>query len=182
MARRIRDTLQERLPSGDEDGPWSEQLRARRKKLRANWSMFIRRGRPWELVTAPVIYSLIIPFLIMDVFITIYQWLCFPIYRLPIVKRRQYISVDRGKLTYLNFMQKFNCLYCGYCNGVVAYAREVAGRTEFYWCPVKHNREIPDPHGYYDKFLAYGDGEDWDEKFIAMKTKARACEDCDACH
>ncbi|GAA3867621.1 hypothetical protein [Celeribacter arenosi] len=160
---------------------FEEEARRRGRELRVKWSVFLRRARPWEIVTAPVIYGLIVPFVFLDLVVTIYQAICFPVYGLPKVERRKFIAVDRHKLTYLNVMQKLNCVYCGYCNGVLAYVREVAGRTEYYWCPVKHARHMPDRHTHYANFLDYGDGESWDEKFIEMKDRARACEGCDGC-
>ncbi|WP_417250596.1 hypothetical protein [Celeribacter sp.] len=160
---------------------FEDEARRRGRAFRVRWSVFLRRARPWEIVTAPVIYSLIVPFVLIDLWVTIYQAICFPAYKLPKVKRSDYIAVDRHKLTYLNFMQKLNCVYCGYCNGVLAYVREVAGRTEYYWCPIKHARHLPDRHDHYQNFLDYGDGESWDESFKSMKERARACEGCDGC-
>lgn len=161
---------------------FEDEARKRGRELKVRWSVFLRRARPWEIVTAPFIYALIIPFSLLDVFVTIYQAVCFPVYGIPKVDRKTYIAVDRQTLSYLNIMQKLNCVYCGYCNGLLAYVREVAGRTEYYWCPIKHARHLPDRHEQYQHFLEYGDGESWDEKFIAMKDKARACEGCDECH
>ncbi|WP_417273307.1 hypothetical protein [Celeribacter halophilus] len=160
---------------------FEEEARKRGRRLRVRWSVFLRRARPWEIVTAPVIYSLIIPFVLLDIFVTIYQRICFPVYGIPKVDRKTYIAVDRHKLTYLNFMQKLNCLYCGYCNGLLSYVREVAGRTEYYWCPIKHARVMPDRHEKYQHFLEFGDAESWDKHFHTMKKRARACEDCDGC-
>ena len=89
-------------------------------------------------VTAPAIYGLIIPVVVVDVFVTLYQAICFPVYKIPKVQRSKYLALDRGKLSYLTLAQKINCLYCDYANGVFAYATEIAGRTEWYWCPIKH--------------------------------------------
>ncbi|NIY79996.1 hypothetical protein HCZ23_11020 [Celeribacter sp. HF31] len=178
-AQEARERFQYRLSNGRV--VFEEEARKRGRALRVRWSVFLRRARPWEIVTAPVIYGLIIPFALMDLFVTVYQAVCFPVYGIPKVKRKNYIAVDRHKLTYLNFMQKLNCVYCGYCNGLLAYVREVAGRTEYYWCPIKHARNLPDRHEQYQHFLAFGDGESWDEKFIEMKDRARACESCDSC-
>mgnify|MGYP001773935469 CR=1 FL=1 len=91
---------------------FEEEARKRGRRLRVRWSVFLRRARPWEIVTAPVIYSLIIPFVLLDIFVTIYQRICFPVYGIPKVDRKAYIAVDRHKLTYLNFMQKLNCPMC----------------------------------------------------------------------
>jgi len=49
------------------------------------------------------------------------------------------------------------CVYCGYANGLIAYVREIAARTEQYWCPIKHARPIPAPHARYRVFFEYGD-------------------------
>jgi len=178
-AREARERFQYRLSNGRVI--FEEEARRRGRLLKVRWSVFLRRARPWEIITAPLIYGLIVPFVLLDLAVTIYQWVCFPVYGLPKVERKKYIAVDRHKLTYLNFMQKLNCIYCGYGNGLLAYVREVAGRTEYYWCPIKHARNMPDRHDHYQDFLEFGDGESWDEKFIDMKWRARACEDCDGC-
>lgn len=90
------------------------------------------------IATAPFIYALIFPFSMLDLFVSVYQAVCFPVYRIPKVSRSNFIVVDRQTLAYLNVIEKVNCVFCGYCNGVLAFAREVAARTEKYWCPIKH--------------------------------------------
>lgn len=160
---------------------FEEEALRRGRELRVKLLAFLRRARPMEIVTAPVIYGLIVPFALLDVMVTLYQAICFPVYGIPKVRRRDYIAVDRQKLTYLNALQKLNCVYCGYANGLLAYVREVAGRTEHYWCPIKHARALPDRHDHYSGFLDYGDGEGFSEKFWQMKAAARACEGCTDC-
>lgn len=131
------------------------------------------------ILTSPVIYGLVVPVIITDLTVTIFQSLCFPAYKIPKVKRRDYLALDRKKLSYLTLVQKFNCLYCDYVNGVFAYASEVAGRTEWYWCPIKHPDNAQRSHQHYDKFIAFGDGEDFAKKHKARRTECRACEsDC----
>jgi hypothetical protein len=68
---------------------------------------------------------------------------------------------DRGDLPYLNAMEKFNCFYCSYANGLAGYFREVAARTEQYWCPIKHARRIRNAHQRYPRFFEYGDAESY---------------------
>ena len=89
-----------------------------------------------------MIYSLIIPISLLDLFITVYQHICFRVYGVPLVKRGEYVVRDRKYLQYLNIIQKVNCMYCEYSNGVISYAREVASRTEQYWCPIKHAHKV----------------------------------------
>lgn len=122
---------------------------------------FLRRSRLLVVLTAPVIYAGIVPFLLMDLFVTVYQGVCFPIYGIPKVKRREFLVFDRGDLPYLNAIERLNCLYCSYGNGVAAYLREVAARTEQYWCPIKHARRILAAHERYPHFFEYGDAESY---------------------
>lgn len=111
------------------------------------------------LLTAPLIYAGWIPFLLLDLFVTLYQAICFPIYGITKAKRGDYLVFDREGLKYLNAIEKFNCFYCSYCNGVAAFAREIAARTEQYWCPIKHARRLRAPHERYPQFFDYGDAE-----------------------
>ena len=109
------------------------------------------------IFTIPFIWFMIIPAFITDILITVYQYICFPIYKIPRVKRADYIIMDRYNLFYLGKVEKINCWYCEYFNGVVSYVREIAGRTEQFWCPIKHSKHIKDKHSRYDKFFDYGD-------------------------
>lgn len=118
------------------------------------------RGSRWSVVlTAPIIYAGWPVFALLDGFITLYQALCFPIYGIARVKRGEFVVFDRTDLPYLNAIEAFNCFYCSYGNGVVAYAREVAARTEQYWCPIKHARRVRDAHARYPAFFEHGDAE-----------------------
>jgi len=40
-----------------------------------------------------------------------------------------------------------------YENGLAGYFREIAARTEQYWCPIKHARRIKAAHGRYPRFF-----------------------------
>ena len=133
----------------------------RHKALKMRLSLFLARARPGHIVTAPVIYSLILPFALLDLFVTIYQAICFPAYGIPKVRRADHIRIDRHQLAYLNALQKLNCIYCGYCNGLISYVSEIAGRTEAFWCPIKHAGPVRHPHGHYAEFMDYGDGENF---------------------
>ena len=144
-----------------------EQRRARlageflrqQRRYKTGLIRFLLRARPLVALTSPVIYLGWAPFLLMDLFVTLYQAVCFPVYRIPKVRRADFLVFDREDLPYLNIIEKFNCFYCSYANGVAAYAREVAARTEQYWCPIKHARRIRAAHGRYPSFFDYGDAE-----------------------
>ena len=118
------------------------------------------RGARWSVIlTAPVIYLGWPVFALIDAFVSFYQRICFPLYRIPRVKRADYLVFDRSELPYLNPIEKLNCLYCSDANGVIAYAREIAGRTEQYWCPIKHATRLRGAHRHYPDFFEYGDSE-----------------------
>ena len=106
-----------------------------------------------------MIYSLIIPLALMDIWASAYQAVCFRAYRLPRVRRSDYLAFDREALAYLNWIERLNCWFCAYANGVAAYVREIASRTEQYWCPIKHALKITSPHHRYQAFVEYGDAE-----------------------
>ena len=125
------------------------------------------------VLTAPVIYSLILPLALLDLFVSIYQAVCFPVYRISPVYRRDFIAWDRQKLRYLNWIELVNCQYCAYANGVIAYVREVASRTEQYWCPIKHAVRISSPHERYTAFLEYGDAEGYRTRLEALRQGLR---------
>jgi hypothetical protein len=73
----------------------------------------------------PFIYAMIVPTIILDIFLFVYQNICFRLYGIPLVKRGEYISSERKHLDYLNWIQKINCLYCSYVNGIFSYAVEI---------------------------------------------------------
>lgn len=77
---------------------------------------------------------------------SIYQAVCFPAYGLVKVRRIDYLVFDRRHLAYLNALEKLNCAYCSYANGIIAFVREVAGLTEKHWCPIKHARRVLAAH------------------------------------
>lgn len=139
----------------------AEEFLRRQQRYRTGLLRYLAHARPLVLLTAPVIYLGWIPFLLMDLFVSLYQAVCFPVYRIPKVRRADYLVFDRENLPYLNLLERFNCLYCSYCNGVAAYTREVAARTEQYWCPIKHARRLAAAHDYYPKFIDHGDAESY---------------------
>jgi hypothetical protein len=130
-------------------------------------------------VTAPVIYSLLIPFAVVDLWVSIYQAICFRVYRIPRVRRGRFMNFDRTGLPYLNALEKLNCAYCSYVNGVIAYVREVASRTEQYWCPIKHTRRVVGAHARYDGFEDFGDAEGYRRHLDGLRAALRTEDDAD---
>ncbi len=149
------------------------ELRRRQRRYKIGVWRFLVEARPLVMLTAPVIYLGWIPFLLMDFFVTVYQAICFPVYGIPKVRRADYLVFDRELLPYLNLIEKFNCFYCSYGNGVAAYTREVAARTEQYWCPIKHARRIHAAHDYYPKFFDHGDAEAYSRELENLRRDFR---------
>jgi hypothetical protein len=135
---------------------WIERRHHVTRRLRSNLATYVLEGQPSSVIVAPIIYSLIVPFAVLDAWVTFYQWVCFPLCAIARVRRRPFLVMDRHQLSYLNAIEKANCTFCSYVNGLIAYVREVAARTEQYWCPIKHDRVIPAPHAPYRRFVAYG--------------------------
>lgn len=136
-----------------------EEAGKRHRELAARWSEYVYDSGALIILTIPVIWSALVPVAILDVVVSAYQLVCFPVYGIPRVKRGDYVVIDRHALHYLNAIEKLNCVYCGYFNGIMGYVREVAARTEQYWCPVRHARPVKSVHGRYRHFFAYGDAE-----------------------
>ncbi len=124
-----------------------------------------------SVLTAPVIYALLLPMLLLDVSITVYQQICFRAYGIPRVKRSDYFVYDRAHLAYLNLIEKINCAYCSYGNGLMAYGREVVARTEQYWCPIKHARKIMAAHPYYTGFVDFGDAQSYKDELENLRAE-----------
>ena len=148
---------------------FEEEVLRLQRAIKVRSTRYFIDANPLIVLTAPVIYSLIVPILLADLWVMAYQAICFPAYKIPKVRRRDYLVFDRHHLAYLNTIEKINCAYCSYCNGAIAFVREVASRTEVYWCPIKHARRILGPHPHYRGFADFGDADGFRAKLEQMK-------------
>ena len=114
------------------------------RKLKKKFFRWLVTNRPQNLLTGPIIYGMIIPMMMLDLFVSFYQAACFPIYGVVKVRRRDYIVFDRHQLEYLNFIEKFHC-------------------------PIKHAHKIHGTHKRYLGFLDYGDAADYEKKLEAFR-------------
>ncbi|MEP7243893.1 MAG: hypothetical protein ABI885_09415 [Gammaproteobacteria bacterium] len=140
---------------------FEERILMRHRQLKTRLARYFLDARPLMFLVAPLIYALVVPFALLDLLVTLYQRICFPAFGVPVVQRGIYMVLDREHLAYLNVIEKMNCAYCSYANGVVAYVREVASVTEQFWCPIKHARRVIGAHDRYAKFAAFGDAESY---------------------
>lgn len=116
-----------------------------------------KNNRINNIISLPFIAFLIVPFLLLDICVEFYHRICFPLYGIPIVDRSKYLVFDRYKLNYLNTVQKTNCAYCAYINGLLKYITELGAQTEKYWCAIKHGRKDVIYPEHHKDFIEYGD-------------------------
>lgn len=152
---------------------FEEEIRGIQRKMRKNVLTFLAETPLTSLLVAPIIYSLYIPLVFLDLWLWAYQASCFKAYGIPRVKRSEYVVLDRGGLQYLNWIEQLNCNYCGYANGLMAYAREVASKTEQYFCPIKHARKVLGVHGRYRRFFDFGDAESYQKELERLRNELR---------
>ena len=139
-------------------------VKSAHRKLKKNVFRWLVTNRPQNLITGPIIYGMVLPMVLLDLLVTLYQWICFPIYGITKVRRASYIVFDRHHLAYLNIIEKFHCTYCEYGNGLMSYMAEILARTEEYFCPIKHAHKILGTHKRYNRFLDYGEAVDYEKK------------------
>ena len=143
------------------------------RAFKTHLAHYVFNARFLSILTAPIIYAVVIPLAFLDLSMSIYQAICFRAYGIPKVRHRDYIIFDRHKLAYLNVLEKFNCIYCSYGNGVIAYAQEIASRTESYWCPIKHAQRTRTFMPRYARFSDYGSAETYREDFDKNREAAQ---------
>lgn len=138
---------------------FEKAVRRQHKTLVTHIHTYLFHSRIRNILSIPFIWSGLFPALFLDLVLSLFQAVCFTLYRIPKVKRSDYIIIDRHSLAYLNLIEKMNCVYCGYFGGLISYVQEIAARTEQYWCPIKHARRVGSIHSRYKKFMEYGDAE-----------------------
>ena len=148
---------------------FSEKAKRYQKKFKTPLGRYAIPKSYRHIFSMPFIYAMIIPAVFLDICLIIYQQTALRLYGIPLVRRSDYIVYDRKHLSYLNLIQKINCLYCSYINGLFQYAVEVAGRTEKYWCPIKAARRKSGLHSWEQYFADYGDPEGFQKAFNSNK-------------
>jgi anti-sigma-K factor RskA len=76
MARRA---AQLRVAFVDGRLKYEQDVLRRHRELQSSLWNYLRSARVLVVITAPVIYALILPLVLLDIFITIYQFICFPV-------------------------------------------------------------------------------------------------------
>lgn len=79
---------------------------------RIGWTRTLAGGLPMYLC---------IPFLIVlhvTTAVVLYQWLLRPLLGTPRVRWADHVIIDRHRIESLSWFDKFNCMFCGYANGL----------------------------------------------------------------
>jgi len=119
---------------------FSQKAKKYQKRFKTPLQTYVIPKSYRHILSIPFIYGMIVPAVFLDICLFIHQQTALRLYGIPRVNRSEYIIYDRKYLSYLNLIQKINCLYCSHVNGLFQYAVEIAGRTEKYWCPIKAAR------------------------------------------
>ncbi|MBT8348135.1 MAG: hypothetical protein HKP62_01645 [Sulfurovum sp.] len=148
---------------------FEKEILSKQRENMQNLLSWFREVPLLHLLSSPIIYAMIIPAILLDIILFVFQQVIFRIYKFKFIKRSDYMIFDHHYLGYLNPIEKLNCLYCSYFNGLMLYASAIAGRTELYFCPIKHAKKIVSQHKYYEMFLSYGDEEEYQEKLKELR-------------
>lgn len=140
---------------------FEQEILQQQRRFKVNFFRYALFPKPRHVLVAPFIYVLLPVLLLLDLLVSLYHAVCFPLLGIPKVKRADYLIFDRHHLVYLNLLEMVNCAYCSYGNGLLAYLTEIVARTEQYWCPIKHARKALGTHARYAKFVDYGDAENF---------------------
>jgi hypothetical protein len=155
---------------------FEKEIKALYKKMAGSLFSYIIKSSFFTVISALVIYAMIIPALVLDICLWIYQAICLPIYGISRVKRKDHIILDRHFLKYLNIIERINCDYFSYFNGLASYATEIAARTEQYRCPIKHVSGRVQRHSRYHHFFDYGDARAYKTKLAYLRKQYNSLE------
>lgn len=153
----------------EEEKKLSADLLSTQRKFKEGLLPYFARTPILHVLTAPIIYAGIVPALVLECFLFLYQTVNFKVYKIAPVVREDYFVFDRANLDFLNIIEKINCFYCSYFNGLIAYSTEIIGRTEQFWCPIRHARKLRSHHAHYTKFTPYGDGKRYREELQKLR-------------
>ena len=152
---------------------FEQSVIAEHRQIKIGALCFLRDSTLGGLIISPFVYFLCLPLLLLDLGVWLFQFICFSVWGIEKARRADFIVLDRRHLAYLNGIEKLNCFYCGYANGLIAYVQEIAARTEQYWCPIKHAIRTKASHRRYRQFLDYGDADGFRNRLEEFREQVR---------
>src|SRR6185436_585928 len=66
---------------------FDRDVRLAHQRLRQSIPRFIRESSPLNVLAGPVVYSMILPIALLDLWISAYQRICFPVFGISRVRR-----------------------------------------------------------------------------------------------
>jgi hypothetical protein len=81
-------------------------VRLRQKQFKVGLGAFLKETRFLTLLTAPFIYGVIVPLVLLDLVASVYQFVCFPVYGIGKVRRKDYIFLAKAELRLLRLWQR----------------------------------------------------------------------------
>lgn len=107
-----------------------------------------------RVIAGTAIWSMIFPIVLLHACLWFYEKIYFSAYEIPKIPFRDYLMLDRQKLSKLRLGQKFSCTFCAYTNAVAAWFKAISNRTEVYSCAIKHSIFV-EGHEYQKDFFEY---------------------------
>src|SRR5689334_19949735 len=71
---------------------FESEVRRRHLLLKTSIRRYLRESDVPSMLSAPIVYSLLLPFMLIDLWVSLYQLICFPIYGIARVRRSDYIA------------------------------------------------------------------------------------------
>ena len=70
---------------------FEKEVLAQQRRFKEGLWRYLVTSEWRNVLSAPFIYPVLLPML-LDAFVTLYQWLCFPLYRMPRVQWADFLS------------------------------------------------------------------------------------------
>ncbi len=107
-----------------------------------------------RVIAGTAIWAMVIPTMLIHLSLWLYQEIYFSTYEIPKMRFRDFLIMDRQKLSKLTWGQKLSCAFCAYTNGVAAWFKAVSNQTEVYSCAIKHS-VFKEGQEYQKEFFEY---------------------------
>lgn len=112
------------------------------------------RGLFLRVIAGTAIWMMVFPTILIHAALWAYQEIYFSIYDIPKMRFRDYLIMDRQKLSKLTWGQKLSCAFCAYTNATAAWFKAISNQTEVYSCAIKHSA-FKEGQEYQKEFFEY---------------------------
>lgn len=75
---------------------FEKEVLVQQKRFKQGLLVYVLTAEWRHVLCVPFIYPVLVPMLLLDFFVCLYQWVCFPMLKIPKVRRSEYwVSTDR---------------------------------------------------------------------------------------